>query len=294
MCPRPKPGTARALRLCLIVLLVLLAVGLIAASAAGADAISPEAGPTQNAVKTDTLYKIVLAMGVAMIALVWGVLFYSLFRFRARRGRVAPQIRGNTTLELGWTAGAVALVTIVGVVALVMLDDIKNPAPSGPAALASARAENATVDQPPPPGDKALNIKVAGQQYIWRYQYPNGAVSFHDMIVPKDTTVTLDISTNDVIHSWWIPKLGGKQDAIPGQPNKWWFKVTKTGTFDGQCAELCGTNHAFMTARVIVVEPDQYLRWVTNQKKLIQQSQKDVLKLKKRFQGPSVTATPGA
>jgi len=110
------------------------------------------------------------------------------------------------------------------------------------------------------------------------------------MVVPKDTTVTLQIKSNDVAHSWWIPALGGKQDAIPGLTNETWFKATRTGTFRGQCAELCGANHAFMTAKVVVVEPAQYLRWVDDQKKLIQQSQKQVLKLKKQFQGqPAAT-----
>jgi cytochrome c oxidase subunit 2 len=294
MRPRPKPGAARPLRLCLIALLALAAIGLVVASTAGADAISPEAGPSQNAGKTATLSKIVLVLGVAMIALVWGVLFYSLIRFRARRGRLAPQIRGNTPLELGWTVGAVVLVTVIAVVTLFMLDDIKNPVASGPPTLASARGENAALNQPQPPGGNALHIKVSGQQFIWRYQYPNGAVSFHDMVVPRDTTVTLEIATNDVAHSWWIPALGGKQDALPGLTNDWWFKATRTGTFTGQCAEFCGQNHAFMTAKVIVVEPDVYQRWVTNQKQQIEQSQKDVLKLKKRFQGQSTQATPAS
>jgi cytochrome c oxidase subunit 2 len=272
-------------RIFLLALLALTVAALAFAAAAGADAISPEAGPTQNAVKTDTLYKIVLVMGLAMIALVWGVLFYSLVRFRARRGRLAPQIRGSAPLELGWTIGAGVLVVVVAVITLFLLDDIRDPVASGPAALADARGENAAINQPSVPGGNGLDIKVSGQQYIWRYQYPNGAVSFHDMVVPKDTTVTLQIQSNDVAHSWWIPKLGGKFDAIPGLTNETWFKATRTGVFQGQCAELCGANHAFMTAKVIVVEPQQYQRWVESQKKLIQQAQKDVLKQKKRFQG---------
>jgi cytochrome c oxidase subunit 2 len=216
--------------------------------------------------------------------LVWGVLFYSLVRFRARRGRVAPQVRGNTPLELGWTIGAGALAAVMATVTLLYLKDIRDPAPSGSAALASASNENAAINQPSPPGDKALPIKVAGQQFLWRYQYPNGAVSFQEMVVPKDRTVTLSITANDVAHSWWIPKLGGKQDAIPGLTNETWFKATKTGTFTGQCAEFCGVNHAFMSAKVVVVEPVQYLQWVTRQKQLIQQAQKEAQKQRKQFQ----------
>ncbi|KKK96665.1 hypothetical protein LCGC14_2660500, partial [marine sediment metagenome] len=128
-------------------------------------------------------------------------------------------------------------------------------------------------------------IKVSGQQYLWRYQYPNGAVSFQEMVVPRDRTVTLKITSNDVVHSWWIPKLGGKFDAVPGLTNETWFKATETGTFEGQCAELCGANHAFMTAKVTVVEPDAYARWVENQKQLIKQGQAGAQKQKKRLQG---------
>jgi cytochrome c oxidase subunit 2 len=262
-----------------------LAAGAVLAAVAGADAISPEAGPTKNAVDTDTLYKIVFFMGLTVIALVWGVLFYSLFRFRARRWRRAPQIVGNASLELGWTLGAGAIVVVIAVITFIMLDGIKNPQSSGPAALASARSQNAILDQPPPSAtSKPLRITVSGQQYIWRYQYPNGAVSFQQMVVPKDTTVLLDIKANDVAHSWWIPKLGPKADALPGYTNQSWFKATATGTFEGQCAEFCGSGHAVMSAKVTVVEPSQYTTWVDNQKKLVQQSQQEVVKQRKQFQ----------
>jgi cytochrome c oxidase subunit II len=273
--------------------LILLATGLalvlaaVLATTAGADAISPDAGPTRNAVKVDTLYKIVFFTGVAVISIVWGVLFFSLFRFRYRRGRRPPQVFGNAPLELGWTIAAGAIVVIIAVITYIMLPDIKNPAPSGSAAVAEARSQNASIDQPPPAGKtKPLAITVSGQQYLWRYQYPNGAVSFQQMVVPVDTTVTLDIKANDVAHSWWIPKLGGKMDAIPGYTNKTWFKATATGTFRGQCAEFCGSGHAVMSAKVTVVEPQQYRSWVGNQKKLIQQAQQEAIKIRKLFQQP--------
>jgi cytochrome c oxidase subunit II len=269
-------------RIFLASLLAAIAACLVLASGAGADAVTPDAGPTQNAVDTDTLYKIVFYIGLGVIALVWGILFWSLFRYRARRGRTVPAIRGNTPLEIGWTVAAGALVTVIAVVTLFYLDDIKNPLPSAPAELAEASRQNAAINQPTPAG--ALEIKVSGQQYLWRYQYPNGAVSFHDMVVPKDTTVTLQISSNDVAHSWWIPELGGKFDAIRGLDNETWFKATRTGVFEGQCAELCGANHAFMTAKVIVVEPDRYEQWVEDQKRMIEEAQKEAQEQKQRLQ----------
>jgi cytochrome c oxidase subunit 2 len=281
---------ARQAHIFLAALLVLWATGLLFAGVAGADALTPESGPTQNAADTDTLYKIVFITGLAVLSLVWGVLFYSLFRYRAKRGQEAPQIRGNTPLELGWTIAASVIVTAIAIVTFFFVDDIKNPVASGPSALAEAGGQNAAVNQPPPPGGDALEIKVSGQQYFWRYQYPNGAVSFHDMVVPRDTTVTLEINSNDVAHSWWIPKLGGKFDALRGLTNRTWFKATETGTFEGQCAELCGANHAAMTARVIVVEPDRFEQWVDNQEKLIEEARSQVQEQKDRLGG----ATEGA
>jgi cytochrome c oxidase subunit II len=277
---------ARRLALTLLATGLALALGAALAATAGADALTPDAGPTKNAVDIDTLYKIVFYTGLAVIAIVWGVLFYSLFRFRARRWRRPPQILGNATLELGWTIGAATIVVIIALVTYIMLDGIKNPAPSGSPALAEARAENASLDQPPPPsGTKPLEITVSGQQYLWRYQYPNGAVSFQQMVVPVDTTVILSIKANDVAHSWWIPKLGGKMDALPGYTNKTWFKATDTGTFTGQCAEFCGSGHAVMSAKVTVVEGQQYQTWVEDQKNLIKQAQQEAIKMRKQFQG---------
>jgi cytochrome c oxidase subunit 2 len=275
----------RRLALTLLATGLALALCAVLAAGAGADALTPDAGPSKNAVDIDTLYKIVFFIGLAVIAVVWGVLFYSLIRFRARRGRRPPQIFGNAPLELGWTIGAGSIVVIIAVITYIMLDGIKNPPPSGPAALAVTRGENASIDQPSPPkSSKALQITVSGQQYIWRYQYPNGAVSFQQMVVPVDTTVLLDIKANDVAHSWWIPKLGGKMDAVPGYTNKTWFKATATGTFTGQCAEFCGSGHAVMSAKVTVVEPQQYQTWVEDQKKLIKQAQQEAIKLRKQFQ----------
>jgi cytochrome c oxidase subunit II len=284
--PSANPRRTGRVPLLLAAVLVAAVVCLVWTGTALADAISPESGPTKNATDTDTLYKIVFILGMAVIALVWGVLFYSLFRFRARRGRRAPQIRGNTPLELGWTIGASVLAIAIAVVTLFYLPEIRDPERSGPNGLAEARLQNAAINQPSPPGGKAkaLTIKVSGAQYLWRYQYPNGAVSFHDMVVPKDTTVLLEITSTDVAHSWWIPELGGKFDGIRGLTNETWFKATRTGRFEGQCAEFCGANHAFMTARVVVLEPQAYEQWVDEQKRLIDEARKLAQEQRKQIQ----------
>jgi cytochrome c oxidase subunit II len=273
---RGRPHSARAALIaaaCLALLVALLVPG-----AAGADILTPEAGPTENAVKTDTLYKIVFIIGMIVIGLVWAALFYMLFRYRAGRGRPSRrmplQISGNTGLELGWTIAASVIVVALTAITYIFLPDIRDPAASGPASVAEARGQYAALNQPPPPGGKAIEIQVSGQQFLWRYQYPNQTFSFQEMVVPRDQTVVLKIKANDVVHSWWIPELGGKQDAVPGYTNETWFKATKNGVFGGQCAEFCGAGHHAMTAKVRVVDPEDYQQWVERQKRLIEEAQK--------------------
>ena len=155
------------------------------------------------------------------------------------------------------------------VVTFVKLPSIVNP----PNSDASGLVLSASVTEPTPPNGKKLTVCVQGRQYIWRYTYGSGclnkrvhqqaALLLHEMVVPVHTTVVLDIQSTDVIHSWWIPAMGGKVDAVPGYTTYTWFKALHTGTFRGQCAQLCGTNHAAMIALVKVVTPAQYQAWLS-------------------------------
>ena len=259
----------------MLVLGAVLVGGLLLAPSAFADLLTPESGGSQNANEIDSLYKIVLYIGIVIFVGVEGTLLYSLFRFRMRKGRVAAQIHGNTNLEIGWTVGAAVILVVLAIVTFVKLDGIKNPPNSGPGGLALASgAQFASVDQPKPPNGKALNIEVNGQQFLWRYTYPNGAYSYEEMVVPINTTVTLDIQSQDVAHSWWIPKLGGKFDAIPGYHNYTWFKITRPGVYGGQCAELCGRGHADMRAQVRAVSVPAYQAWLDEQKRDITEAQR--------------------
>jgi cytochrome c oxidase subunit 2 len=272
------PANRRPRRLALAVLLA-LALLLVFAGTAFAGAIVPESGGSPNADDISTLYKLILAVAVVIFIGVEGALFYSLFKFRARKGAVPAQIRGNTRLEVGWTVGAALILVILAAFTFAKLGDIRNPPNSGPEGL--QLADGVLVAEGPakrlPPNGKSLNICVNGQQYIWRYTYANDCAnaplaspfSYQEMVVPVDTTVTLDINAQDVAHSWWIPKLGGKFDAVPGYTNHTWFKVPGKlagSVFTGQCAELCGRNHANMTARVRAVTPAEYGRWLDQRK----------------------------
>jgi cytochrome c oxidase subunit II len=274
-----SPATSRSRRLALAVLLALGAL-LAFSGAAFADALTPESGGSPNADEIDSLYKLILAVAVVIFVGVEGALLYSLFKFRARKGAVAAQIRGNTRLEVGWTVGAALILVVLAAITFFKLDDIRNPPNSGPNGLQIADTGALYASGPTkklPPNGRALNVCVNGQQYIWRYTYANdcdnaplsSVFSYQQMVVPVETTVTLTINAQDVAHSWWIPKLGGKFDAIPGYTNYTWFKIPAKlagTTFTGQCAELCGRNHANMTATVRAVTPSQYEQWLDERK----------------------------
>jgi cytochrome c oxidase subunit 2 len=261
---------------------------LIAAPAALADVFTPESGGSPNGDDIDTLYKLTLYIGIVIFLLVWGVLIWSLVKYRARRDGRADQIRGNTPLEIGWTVGAASILVVLTVVTFLYLDDIENPPASGPNGLSAAAAEFASVDQPNPPtsGGPILRIHVNGQQYIWRYDYPGKEqlFSYNKMVVPTDTTVVLEIESSDVIHSWWIPKFGPKADAVPGHVNETWFKVPagREGVYRGQCAELCGPNHADMRAMVEAVKPDEFELWAQHKRAQIKTAGEKLGKARKQ------------
>ena len=271
-------------------------LALLVAAPALADTFTPESGGSPNADDIDTLYKIALYVAIVIFVIVEGTLIWSLVRFRGRRSAPdAEQIRGNTPLELGWTVAAALILVVLTVVTFLYLGDIENPPESGPDGLQASQTRFASIDQPnPPSGRPYLRIQVNGQQYLWRYDYPGKRTlySYHTMVVPVDTTVVLEVRASDVIHSWWIPKLGGKVDGVPGHVNETWFKVPpdKAGTtFDGQCAELCGTGHADMRAAVRAVTPEEYQAWAEQQANDIEEAGK---LLSEQRKGPEGEESP--
>ncbi len=248
---------------------------------------TPESGGSSNANEIDSLFKITLAIALVIFVLVEGGLLYALFRFRARKGSTAAQIRGNTRLEVGWTVAAAVILLALAIVTFAKLSSIQSPPNSGPEGdkLASSDVSRlyASDSRKLPPNGKALNIKVLGRQFIWQYIYPGanesdglGApYSYEQMVVPTNTTVTLDIASEGVVHSWWIPELGGKFQAVPGYHNYTWFKIDKPGVYKGQCAVLCGRGHARMVATVKAVPPAQFDEWLAYQKKLLAEANQE-------------------
>ena len=264
---------------------------------ASADLLSPESGPSKNANDIDTLFKITLYIGVAIFLLVETVLIYSLIKFRARRGGPeAAQIRGNTPLEISWTVAAALVLVVVAAVTFVFLPGIKDPPNSKADALETAEgADFATINQKEPPDGSALQVRVNAQQYLWRYDYEGQEkqlFSFHTLYVPVNTTVTLRVFSQDVVHSWWVPKLGGKVDAVPGHDNETWFRAEEEGTYDGVCAELCGEGHADMRTRVEVLPVDEYEAWVEQQTADIEAAQTGLADQREQREKEEAEASP--
>ena len=288
----PTSSLRRALGLSV---LAAFAITLLATGTASADLLTPEAGGSPNADKIDTLYKVVLAIAVVIFIVVEGALFYSIYKYRARKGAVAAQIHGNTRLEIGWTAGAALILVVLAVLTFVQLDGIRDPENSDPDGLAlTAGVISGGDGKRLPPDGKALNIKVNGQQYVWRYTYDDGdgnvlndVFAYEELVVPTKTTVTLDIEAQDVAHSWWIPKLGGKFDAVPGYTNYTWFKIDEPGVYTGQCAELCGRGHANMTARVRAIPPAEYEAWVAQQRRDIDAANEAAARTREQLESES-------
>jgi len=220
------------------------------AATAGSGGLLPPTPHSPNAHRITDAYIFILVFTGIIFVLVEGALV--LFAVRYRRGRRArtaegPQIHGATRLEIIWTVVPVLILAAIGTFVFVKLPGISGPP--------SARAADET------------NITIEGRQFYWMFRYPNDAISIGTMVAPADQVVHEAVvsSDDDVNHSWWVPNLGGKVDAIPGRTNHTWFKGP-AGTYVARCAELCGVQHAAMTAHVEVVPRSEYDRFIEQRK----------------------------
>jgi cytochrome c oxidase subunit II len=215
------------------------------------------------------LHSFIFWICVVIFIVVFGVMFYSIFRHRKSVGHRARQFHENTLVEIIWT--------VIPFLILLFM------------AFPATRTILAMKDTTEP----GLTVKVTGYQWKWSYDYLQEGFGFYSnlatplaqienrepkgenyllevdnpMVVPVDTKVRLLITAGDVIHSWWMPAFGVKQDAIPGFVRDSWFRAEKVGIYRGQCAELCGKEHGFMPIVVEVKSKDDYAKWIGDQKK---------------------------
>ncbi len=208
----------------------------LAAPPSPLDPASPAARSIAN------LHNLILWIAIAVFAVVCILLIYSLVRFR-RRSDDDPEpdqsFHGNATLETIWTIIPVGILVVLLVLTLQTFQDTNPDRPTD------------------------MTIRVIGKQWLWEIQYPEHNISLtSEMWVPVNTDVRVEITSEDVIHSYWVPQLGGKTDAIPGYLQVAWFKADRLGTFRGQCAEFCGVAHSNMPIEVKVVDQQSFDLWL--------------------------------
>ena len=233
--------------------LVTIAAVLLGALALPAPALADNGGltppepfsPNAEAIN-DTYYLLLIVTGLVFIA-VEGALILFVIKYRRRRrpsDAEGPQIHGNTRLEILWTVIPVFLVAIIVSFVFYKLPEVSD--------VSRAASE--------PQDEQNIVIDVAGRQYYWEFRYPDGQVTYDTLVVPVNRTVELNVTAPDfdVLHSWWIPALGGKIDAIPGKENHTWFRAEREGAYEGNCTEFCGVQHSAMTMTVRALPQEQY------------------------------------
>ena len=232
------------------------------------DALNMREGVTQVSRDVFELHMLIFYICVAIGAVVFSVMFYSLFRFTKKRNPNPSTFHESTKLEVAWTIVPFLILIAMAVPASKTLTEIYD-------------------DE-----EGEINIQVVGYQWKWEYKYLEDDINFFSnlstdqdeiynlvpkgenyllevdepLIIPVDTRVRFLITANDVIHSWWVPDFAIKQDAIPGFINTAWTRAEETGIYRGNCTELCGKNHGFMPVVVKVVEKDEYNDWVLAKK----------------------------
>lgn len=226
----------------------LSALALAGVAVAGNGGFAPVEPASPNAELINDSYFWVSIFTGGIFLLVQGSLLWFIVRYRRRRrdrSEDAAQIHGNTNLELAWTVAPVLVLIAIGAFVFWKLPGIQD--------IPSANAQGGRVD-----------VQVKGYRYYWNYRYPNGVIAVDRLRAPVGQNVRLEVSAPDfdVIHSWWIPALGGKFDAIPGETNETWFNANAPGVYRGQCAEFCGIQHAVMKAEVEALPRAEFEAWL--------------------------------
>ena len=222
----------------------LVVIGLIAGAICTAVALGIPWLPVaagREAARIDFVYWFATAIAIAVFSVVAAVLVFSVWKFRAPPDDWSdgPPTHGHTTLEIVWTAVPALLVTAISIVSAIVL------------------AKNGDA------GSNPVVVKVVAQQFAWEFTYSNGK-TYGYLMLPEDRHTKLDITSKDVIHSFWVPQLSQKQDAVPGQHNSIVVTPTRTGTFPVICTELCGLGHSIMRSHVTIVSQAAFTKFISN------------------------------
>lgn len=247
---------------------IVLGALLLIPSSAIADGLTPASPVSPNADDTQLGYIVMVVLAtIVMVAAIVGLLTAVRSGGGGERRTLGTRaVQRRVGVALGVLAAAVF---VFGVVVTESARDVE---PAGVDGL-----ETAQLGLGLPAGEaEPLRVLVSGQQWLWRYEYPDGTFSYYELVVPVDTPVILDLESTDVQHRWWVPALGGMFDAVPGSKNQTWFKAEETGTFEGRSTQFSGTGYPAMRAAVTVVEPAEYEAWLERQATGIQEAQQAV------------------
>ena len=219
---------------------------------------------------------------VVLFALVGGLMVYAVIKFRSRPGdenkpAIVEDGHGNPLIEIGLitaSIGALVVIAIPTLSAIWYTDDV--PAEAVPTSKLSAwypRVEGTRENYAKTVEEQVLEVDVIGKQWWFRFEYPQLGMTNdakhsvpNELVIPKGKAVRINLRSEDVIHSFWVPKIAGKVDLMPGRKNHMWIQADQTGHYYGQCAEFCGDSHAYMLFRVEVLEPADFAKWVQKQK----------------------------
>ena len=217
-----------------------------------------------------------LVIGLVLLVAINGALAAMVLRFRAARGRQPRRLVVRRPAQIGTAGIFAALAAVTFVLGVIETNNAKQVEASGPNGLQAAALTTAqrTLGLPSvSPSSAPLTIKACGQQWLWRYEYPNGTYSYYELVVPVDTAVVLKLCSTDVVHRWWVPGLSGKFDATPGESNQTWFRADQEGIYDGASYAFSGNSTAVMRTRVRVVDVPTYQAWLQQQAAGIQEAQ---------------------
>jgi cytochrome c oxidase subunit 2 len=214
----------------------------------------------------DTLITVGFVAALIVVVAVNAALFFALRRYRDERGAEPRQVSGGRKLQYRVGGALTLFATVLLITGIVLTDNAREAPATGPDGLQSAKSE-------------PLRIEATGQQWLWRYDYPNETFSYYKLVVPVDTTVAVDLVSTDVIHTWFVPELAGKRDAVPGKTNRVVFRADELGTYEGGSATLSGQGYGAMRTAVEVVSPDDYEAYLKTQKADIQAAQDRVVGL---------------